>query len=48
MLGYDDSYANNVNIMLIIQVSLLLTSGILFLISQKRAIMKTPFKIFQK
>ena len=47
-LGFDSSFANNFNVMLVVQCSFLLVAGLLYLISQKRNIMKTPFKIFQR
>ena len=47
-LGFDSSFANNFNVMLILQVSVLVVAGFLYLISQKRSIMKTPFKVFQR
>ena len=47
-LGYDNAFANNFNVMLFCQVSMLVVSGFIYLIAQKRNIMKTPFKVFQK
>ena len=47
-LGYDTSFANNYNVMLFVQVGLLCVTGLVYLVSQKRSIMKTPFKFFQQ
>lgn len=47
-LGFDGSFANNFNIMLFIQIGLLGGAGLIYLIAQKRNIMKTPFKVFQR
>ena len=47
-LGYDNTFANNFNVMLFCQTSMLVVSGLIYLVAQKRAIMKTPFKVLQK
>ena len=47
-LGYDTEFANNFNVMLFVQVGLLCITGLIYLVSQKRSIMKTPFKFFQQ
>lgn len=47
-LGYDNTFANNFNVMLFCQVSMLVVSGLIYLVAQKRNIMKTPFKVLQK
>ena len=47
-LGYDNTFANNFNVMLFCQVSMLVISGLIYLVAQKRNIMKTPFKVLQK
>ena len=47
-LGYDGSFGNNFNIMLFCEIGVLGVAGLVYLISQKRNIMKTPFKVFQR
>ena len=47
-MGYDTEFANNFNVMLFVQVGLLCITGLVYLVSQKRSIMKTPFKFFQQ
>ena len=47
-LGYDTEFANNFNVMLFVQLGLLSITGLIYLVAQKRSIMKTPFKFFQQ
>ena len=47
-LGYDGSFASNFNAMLFIELGFLALSGVLFLASQKKPLLSTPYKICQK
>ena len=47
-MGYDTSFANNFNVMLICELSVLIISGLMYLIAQKKKIMNKAFKVLQR
>ena len=47
-MGYDTSFANNFNVMLICELSFLVVSGLMYLIAQKKKVMSKAFKVFQR